>query len=93
MNVKYGKGSTAYGPGVSISLTSEEVATAIHAWLVAHNVYISGPRTTRVNGELCDYGHVYVDPSGFVISDGEKFSGRGNMTDDAKGAGVVICDS
>jgi len=28
-----------------------------------------------VNGELCDRGRVYVDPLGFVISDGYKYSG------------------
>jgi hypothetical protein len=77
MIVKYGEGRTEYGPGVSIELTGAEVATAIDAWLVAHSVDISGPRTITVNGELCEEGHVYVDPSGFVIHDGEKLSGRG----------------
>lgn len=78
MNVKYGAGRTIYGPGVSIELTGDEVATAIDAYLVAHNVHVSGPRTITVNGELCDSGRVYVDPSGFAISDGVKFSGRGD---------------
>ncbi len=77
MEIKYGNGKTEYGPGVSIALTGDEVATAIGAYLVAHNVYVSGPRTVTVNGELCEDGHVYVDPSGYVISDGEKYSGRG----------------
>lgn len=78
MKVEYGKGRTEFGPGVSIQLSGDEVATAIDAWLVSHNIHVSGPRTVRVNGELCETGHVYVDPSGFVIADGEKFSGRGS---------------
>jgi hypothetical protein len=76
MNIEYGKGST-YGPGVSIKLTGAEVATAIEAYLMAHDIYISGSRTITVNDVLCEAGHVYVDPSGFVISDGGLFSGRG----------------
>ena len=77
MKVKYGKGRTEWGTGVAIELTGDDVATAIDAYLVAHGVHVDGPRTTTVNGELCEYGQVYVDPSGFEISDGEKFSGRG----------------
>ena len=77
MEVKHGKGKTQYGPGVSIELTGDEVAVAIDAWLVAHGVHVSGPRTITVNGELCNDGEVYVDPSGFVIAGGEKVSGRG----------------
>lgn len=77
MIVKYGEGRTKYGPGVSIELTGNEVATAIEAWLVAHDVHVSGARTVTVNGELCEDGHVYVDPSGFVITDGKKLSGKG----------------
>jgi len=77
MEVKFGRGSTKYGPGVRIDLTGDEVATAINAWLVAHGVLVSGPRTITVNGELCRNGYVHVDPSGFVIANGKKFSGRG----------------
>lgn len=77
MNVRYGSGTGKYGPGVEIELTGDEVASAIDAWLVAHAVYISGPRTIRVNGELCKEGLVYVDPSGSVITEGERLSGRG----------------
>jgi hypothetical protein len=67
-----------YGPGVSVvELTGDEVATAIDAWLVAHGVHVDGPRTITVNGKLCESGHIYVDPSGFVISDGVKTSGSG----------------
>lgn len=80
MNVRYGGGKTEYGPGVSIDLTGDEVATAIDAYLVAHGVLISGPRTVSVNGALCEEGRIYVDPSGFAIYEGEKFSGRGPET-------------
>jgi len=77
MIVKHGRGRTKYGPGVDIVLTGDEVATAIDAWLVAHNVHVSGSRTIRVNGELCRLGHIYVDPSGFAIVDGKRISGSG----------------
>lgn len=77
MKVKYGKGPTAYGPGVEIRLSGDEVATAIDAYLVAHGVHISGARTILINNNLCDKGRVYVDPAGFVITNGKKMSGRG----------------
>lgn len=77
MIVKQGEGRTEYGPGVSIELTGDEVARAIDAWLVALGVHVSGPRTITVNGELCKFGNVYVDPSGFVIADDVKISGQG----------------
>jgi hypothetical protein len=48
------------------------------ASLVAHNIIVRGPRTIRVNGELCEYGEIYVDPSGQVIANGEGYNGRGN---------------
>ncbi len=77
MKIDHGSGTTEYGPGVLIELTGSEVATAIDAYLVAHGVAVSGPRTVTVNGELCESGSVYVDPSGFVIADGKRISGRG----------------
>lgn len=77
MKVALGNGTTKYGPGVDISLTGDDVALAISAFLVAHDVHVNGPRTITVNGKLCTGGNVYVDPSGFVISDGEKIIGRG----------------
>lgn len=73
MIVRNGRGKTHEGPGVEIELTGNEVATAIDAYLVAHGVHIAGPRTVRVNGELCDGGEVYVDPSGFAIFEGERY--------------------
>lgn len=81
MKVSYGRGTTIYGPGVNIELSGDEVATAIDAYLVAHNIHVSGPRTIRVNGELCEKGSVYVDPEGFVIQDGIRASGRGPILD------------
>ena len=74
MRIKLGSGTTEYGPGVEITLTGDEVARAIDAWLVAKGVAVRGPRTIKVNGELCEHGRVYVDPSGFVIDKhGEHF--------------------
>jgi len=78
MEIKFGKGKTEFGPGVQIVLTGNEVVLAIHAYLVAHNVFISGARTTFVNESLVNDGMIYVDPSGFVVSDGEEYSGRGD---------------
>lgn len=75
MTVDYGKGKTIYGPGVQIDLTGDEVATAIDAYLVANRIHVSGPRTITVNGELCEKGEVYVDPSGFVIAGKVRFRG------------------
>ena len=77
MNVKLGEGTTKYGPGVNIDLDGDEVAIAISAYLVAHDVHVIGPRTIRVNGELCKSGHIYVDPSGRVVAEGVEISGRG----------------
>lgn len=77
MDIKYGNGQSEYGPGIDIDLDGDEVATAIHAYLVAHGVYVNGARTVTVNGELCNSGNVYVDPEGFVIYEGDKISGRG----------------
>lgn len=81
MIVKRGNGCTEYGPGVSVELTGNEVARAIDAWLLAQGVRVSGPRTVTVNGKLCESGHIYVDPSGFVIANGAKLSGRGPHED------------
>lgn len=81
MKVKYGNGKTEYGPGVDIILTGDEVARAIDAYLVSHQIYVDGPRTIRVNDDGILSGRVYVDPSGAVISEGERFSGRGEGND------------
>ena len=79
MRVRYGNGKTEYGPGVSVRLNGDDVARAIDAYLVAHGIHVSGPRTVTVNGELCKRGEVYCDPEGFVISsDGTKFNGDGS---------------
>jgi len=76
MKVKAGKGPTEYGPGVEIKLSGDEVAVAIDAYLVAHGIHVDGPRTITVNGELCERGKVYVDPSGSVIHKGKRILGR-----------------
>jgi hypothetical protein len=77
MKIEYGNGTTEYGPGVLISLTGNEVAIAITAWLHAHSVHIDGSKTVRVNGALCSGGDVYVDPSSRVVAKGKEYSGRG----------------
>jgi hypothetical protein len=78
MKIDYGSGITEYGPGVSIELSGDEVATAIDAFLVANGVNVQGPRTITVNGELCEDGRIYVDPSGRVITpEGKELCGRG----------------
>lgn len=77
MEIRYGDGTTEFSLGVSIDLTGEDVALAIDAYLAAHDVHIRGARTITVNGALCESGHVYVDPSGFVVAEREHLSGRG----------------
>ena len=78
MKMRYGRGTTEFGPGVNVDLTGDEVATAIDAYLVARDICVRGPRTVTINGELCESGSIYVDPSGFVIDDdGEEWSGKG----------------
>ena len=75
--VECGKGTTKYGPGVQITLTGDEVATAIDVWLHSQGIIVRGPRTVTDAHGLMRETKVYVDPNGFVIADGEKFSGRG----------------
>ena len=79
MKIKYGQGKTEYGHGADVELDGDEVARAIGAYLVAHGVYICGARTITINGQLCEYGRVYIDPSGYVIVDGVKYSGNGDL--------------
>lgn len=79
MNVDYGQGKTKYGPGVDIILDGNDIATAIDAYLCAHNIHVNGPRTVLIDGVLANFGRVYVDPSGFVIHNGQKLDGRGPL--------------
>lgn len=78
MDIKYGKGTTEYGPGVEIHLTGNEMAKAVHLYLYSQDIYISGASTVSYNGALMNNtGQVYVDPSGRVIADGVAHDGRG----------------
>ena len=79
MEIQYGRGETAYGPGVQIYLSGDELATAITAYLTAHDVNMFGARTVRVCGIAAGMTlvSVYVDPSGFVIEKGKKWDGKG----------------
>jgi hypothetical protein len=79
MKVRIGKGKTKYGPGVEIKLSGDEVAIAIDTYLVAHGIHVDGPRTITVNGDLCEKGRVYVDPSGFVMHKGKRLNGDGTI--------------
>lgn len=77
MEIYFGNGNTGYGTGIQIDLTGEEVVRAIYTYLSAHNVHIQGAATVTVNGDLCKEGGIYVDPSGFVVNNGKRWSGRG----------------
>lgn len=90
MEINYGKGKTEYGPGVQIDLTGEEIATAIYAYLSAHNVHVSGPATINVNGDLIDEGGMYVDPSGYVVADGIQYDGKGDEQERLKNRDLLI---
>lgn len=79
MHIRFGEGATEYGPGVLIDLTGDEVARAIDAWLVAHDVHVRGARTITVNGELCEAGEVYVDPGAFAMAGGKRWNGDGSI--------------
>lgn len=61
-----------WGKSVSVEMTGSEVALAIMAYLVAHDIHISGPKTITVNGSLIENGRVFIDPSGFLVCDGER---------------------
>lgn len=73
MRVKRGTASDDSHPGVTIDLTGDEVATAIRHWLHGQGVLIFGSSTVRVDGNLCDSGQVYVDPSGNVVYNGKRY--------------------
>ena len=76
MRVTYGNGSSSYGKGVVITLTADEVANAIDAYLVAHDCHVSGPRTIRTGyNALLSPVEVYVDPSGQVVDAGVLYDG------------------
>ena len=77
IEIKRGESTIEYGPGIGIYIDGEDVARAIVAYLVAHGIHVSGPCSVKVGGQLCGFGEVYVDPSGFVIFKGQKISGRG----------------
>ena len=83
MKIMFGEGE---GPEVIVELTGDEVATAIHAWLLAHSVSLDGARITTVNGQRCKTGKVYIYPPGHAIDDGVQCAGRG---DGASGHGIV----
>ena len=76
MKIYSGGGITEFGPGVQIDLKGNEIARAIYTYLYARGVHIDGAATIRINGELCEFGEIYVDPSARVIARGKEVSGR-----------------
>jgi hypothetical protein len=62
--------------GHTIILDGNELALAIDAYLVAHKVYVSGPRTIRIVVDGDKHiardveADIYVDPRGRLIVDG-----------------------
>ena len=91
MNIEYEKEKTKYGPGVDIHLDGVEVAIAIDAWLAAQNIHIVGPKIITVNGQLCDSGNIYIDPSGHVIANNKTVSGRGPLSENKIKYQVQCC--
>lgn len=77
MDIEYGKGETRFGTGVQITMSRNEVAVAIDAYLTAHGANISGPRTVILNNKLIEDCKIYVDPSGVVIANGVRYLGSG----------------
>ena len=75
INVQSGTGSSECGPGVEVTLSPSDVYKAIQAYLVSHDVNIFGPRTHIDLQSVC----IYVDPSGYVISNNIKFNGNGEV--------------
>lgn len=55
MEVGFG-GQDETWAGVDIELSGTEVAAGTGAFLVAHGIHVSGPRTVTVNGEPCKVG-------------------------------------
>jgi hypothetical protein len=65
------------GKGTHIELDGNELAHAINSYLYAINVVIVGARTVTVSTNegdsgLCGGAHVYVDPSGYAIVEGDE---------------------
>lgn len=91
MQISHGKGKSIYGPGVSITLSGNELAKAIDAYLLAHGYEVSGPRTITVNGEMCDRAEVYVDSAGSAKDPaGKRWSGRGDGLNGMTGEDVAF---
>lgn len=79
MQIKFGEVASQYGPGVAVELTGDELATAIDLYLYSQGVCVNGPRTTTVNGQMCQSARVYVDPSGDVMANGTRYNGNGRI--------------
>lgn len=73
MKIQHGEGETEFGPGVSIELTGDEVATAIDSYLLGQGVRVKGSRTVYVGALKV----VYVDPSGSMKTQDKMYIGSG----------------
>ncbi len=74
MNVNYKRRGSRLS--LTVTLTGTEVAQAILDYCAAHGLNITGPRTVRVNGELCTQGNITVDPLGKVAFAGVIYPGN-----------------
>lgn len=50
MEIKYGEGTSEYGPGVDIVLSGDELAKAIFDYIKSQGAIIEGSMTARANG-------------------------------------------
>jgi hypothetical protein len=69
VKIEFGPGETQYGKGIDITLTGDEAALAIRAYLLTQGVQVTGATTVTVNGQRVESAKVYVDPSGRVSVD------------------------
>ena len=58
--------------GNTVTLNGNELATAVDAYLKAHNIAVCGPRTIRIrtlygDSGLCGEAKIIVDPSGKLV--------------------------
>lgn len=78
MKVSISDKTGIYGPGVDVTIDGDELALAIETWLMAHDVRVYGARTIIIDEDF-NGARVYVDPSAYVIHDGKRYSGRGDI--------------
>lgn len=75
INIKFGEDKTGFGPGVYVNLDEEDVWKAVQSYLMAHDVIIFGSQTHLDLKPVS----IYVDPTGNVMNDGTRYTGRGEI--------------